>query len=67
MLRTVRLIVLFLRRKTILSCKNLRKAMLLLHDYVTNYYSEDPKRSKINDKNVNTSSEYFLIWPAWLI
>ena len=41
--------------------------MLLLHDYVTNYGSEDPKRSKINDKNVNNSSEYFLIWPAWLI
>ena len=54
-LRIVRLTVLFLRRKTILSCKNLRKAMLLVYDYVQNYDSEDLKHSKMNDKNVSTS------------
>ena len=54
-LRTVRLTVPFLRRKTILSCKNLRKAMLLVYDYVKIYDSEDLKHSKINDKNVSTS------------
>ena len=57
-LRTVRLTVLCLRRKTrkkILSCKNLRKAMSLLYDYVKNYDSDDLKHSKMNDKNLNTS------------
>ena len=56
-----------LRRKTILSCKNLRKAMLLLYDYVKSYDSEDLKHSKMNYKNVSTSWEYFLMWLAWLI
>ena len=44
----MRLTVLFLRRKAILSCRNLRKAMLLLYDYVKSYDSEDLKHSKMN-------------------
>ena len=41
--------------------------MLLLYDYVKNYDSEELKHSKMNDKSVSTSEEYFLMWLAWLI
>ena len=56
-LRTVRLNVLFLRRKThfCLNYKNLRVSMLLLHDYVKKNGSQDLKHLQINDKNVSTS------------
>ena len=41
--------------------------MLLVYDYVKYYDSEDLKHSKMNDKNVSTSEEYFLMLLAWLI
>ena len=46
-----------LERKTILCLKykNLRRAILLLHDYVKNYSSEDLKCLQMNDKNVSIS------------
>ena len=54
-LSTVRLTVLFLRRKTILwlSYKNLRGAVLLLHDYAKIHGLEDLKYLQMNDKNVS--------------
>ena len=55
------------KKKTILSSKNLRKAILLLYDHIKNNDSEDLKHSKMNYKNVSTSWEYFLMWLAWLI
>ena len=53
-LRIMKLTVLILRRKTILSRKNLGKAMLLLYDYVKNNDSEDLKHSEMNYKNLST-------------
>ena len=55
------------KKKTIISSKNLREAMLLLYDYIKNNDSEDMKHSKMNYKSVSTSQEYFLMWLTYLI